>query len=64
VHPPSPACPAQPACHLYVADGFNNRVVRVRETGGGQVTLGFTGLSTPTGLAFPPAPDSPGYGQD
>jgi DNA-binding beta-propeller fold protein YncE len=40
---------------LYVADGFNNRVVRVAESGGGQVTLPASGLSTPTGVAFPPA---------
>ncbi|MGW3817669.1 hypothetical protein [Streptomyces sp. NPDC005046] len=39
---------------LYVADGFNNRVVRVREAGGGQATLPFSGLNTPTGVAFPP----------
>ncbi|WP_327267078.1 hypothetical protein OG444_30715 [Streptomyces sp. NBC_01232] len=47
-----------------MADGFNNRVVRVRETGEGQVTLAFTGLNTPTGLAFPPVAARPGHGHD
>lgn len=48
---------------LYVADGFNNRVVRVRESGGGQVTLPSTGLNTPTGLAFPPQTARPDHGR-
>lgn len=39
---------------LYIADGFDDRVVRVRETGGGQTPLPAAGLNTPTGLAFPP----------
>lgn len=44
---------------LYIADGFNNRVVRVQETGGGQTTLPATGLNTPTGLAFLPTGTRP-----
>ncbi|MEU3778657.1 hypothetical protein AB0F11_36740 [Streptomyces sp. NPDC032472] len=38
---------------LYVADAFDNRVLRLRPNGT-QAVLNPTGLNTPTGLAFPP----------
>ncbi|MFF4423284.1 hypothetical protein ACFY04_21310 [Streptomyces sp. NPDC001549] len=47
-----------------MSDYGNNRVVPVRETGGGQVTLASTGRNTPTGLALPPAGARPGPHRD
>ncbi|MFJ8162151.1 hypothetical protein ACIRBY_14630 [Streptomyces sp. NPDC096136] len=44
--PPGPALDG--TGNLYLADGFGNRVVRVRETDAGQTTLAPTGLNTTT----------------